>query len=100
MAEDINLLALVKGAERYVVLYDNASGAEALRLLGRWASNPDLSFTWYDCAVLAQRVRQNSQSILFSYEASSQPINSNKTQLRFAYNPDKKSGIFILALDN
>lgn len=55
---DVNILALVKGTERYVFLYDDKSRAETLRVLGRYASNPDLSFTWYDAAMLSQRVRQ------------------------------------------
>ncbi len=58
MNQDINVLALVKGAERYVFLYDDASRAETLRMLGRYASNPELSFTWYDAAVLSQKIRQ------------------------------------------
>ena len=61
MNQDINVLALVKGAERYVFLYDDSSRAEALRVLGRYASNPDLSFTWYDAAVLSQKIRQDSR---------------------------------------
>lgn len=61
MSQDINVLALVKGSERYVFLYDDASRAETLRVLGRFASNPDLSFTWYDAAVLSQKIRQESQ---------------------------------------
>jgi hypothetical protein len=61
MTQEINVLALVKGQERYVFLYDDASRAEALRVLGRYASNPDLSFTWYDAAVLSQKIRQESQ---------------------------------------
>lgn len=60
MTHDINVLALVKGAERYVFLYDDASRAETLRILGRYASNPDLSFTWYDAAVLSQKIRQEA----------------------------------------
>jgi hypothetical protein len=59
---DINVLALVKGNERYIFLYDDASRAEALRTLGRYASNPELSFTWYDAAVLSQKIRQNQPS--------------------------------------
>ena len=59
--QDINVLALVKGEERYVFLYDDASRSETLRTLGRFASNPDLSFTWYDAAVLSQKIRQESQ---------------------------------------
>ena len=59
--QDINVLALVKGKERYVFLYNESNRAETLRILGRYASNPELSFTWYDAAVLSQRIRQESQ---------------------------------------
>ena len=62
MSQDINVLALVKGAERYIFLYDDQNRAETLRMLGRYASNPELSFTWYDAAVLSQKVRQNVSS--------------------------------------
>ncbi|MDD4268979.1 MAG: hypothetical protein PHN77_12205 [Thermoguttaceae bacterium] len=61
MSQDINVLALVKGGERYVFLYDDSSRAETLRTLGRYASNPELSFPWYDAAVLSQKIRQESQ---------------------------------------
>ncbi len=61
MSQDINVLALIKGGERYVFLYDDSSRAETLRTLGRYASNPELSFTWYDAAVLSQKIRQESQ---------------------------------------
>jgi hypothetical protein len=30
-------------------------------VLGRYASNPELSFTWYDAAVLSQKIRQESR---------------------------------------
>ena len=61
MNQDINVLALVKGSERYVFLYDDESRAATLRTLGRYASNPELTFTWYDAAVLSQKIRQESQ---------------------------------------
>jgi hypothetical protein len=60
VSQDINVLALVKGNERYIFLYDDASRAEALRTLGRYASNPELSFTWYDAAVLSQKIRHSA----------------------------------------
>ena len=60
MNDDINVLALVKGRERYIFLYEDSQRAEALRMLGRFASNPELSFTWYDAAVLSQKVRANA----------------------------------------
>ena len=62
MSDDINVLALVKGNERYVFLYDDAHRAETLRVLGRYASNNELSFTWYDAAVLSQKIRQEAES--------------------------------------
>lgn len=61
MSQDINVLALVKGEERYLFLYDENSRAETLRTLGRFASNPELSFNWYDAAVLSQKVRTEAK---------------------------------------
>jgi hypothetical protein len=54
-------LALVKGEERYIFLFDDANRSEALRTLGRFASNPELSFSWYDAAILSQRIRQAAE---------------------------------------
>lgn len=62
-ARDINVIALVKGGERYVFLYDDDSRAEAIKTLGRYAANPDLSFSWYDAAVLGQKVRQSAPRV-------------------------------------
>jgi hypothetical protein len=59
--DDINVLALVKGKERYIFLYDDSQRAETLRMLGRHASNPELSFSWYDAAVLSQKIRQEER---------------------------------------
>ena len=61
MSQDINVLALVKGAERYVFLYDDASRAEDPARAGPLCLEPRLSFTWYDAAVLSQKIRQESQ---------------------------------------
>lgn len=55
----INVVCLVKRDERYVFLYDDASRGATLRTLGRFASDPELSFTWYDAAVLSQEVNQH-----------------------------------------
>ena len=60
VVKDIKVIALIKGEEQYVFLYDENNRAETLRTLGRYASNPELSFTWYDAAVLSQKIRQES----------------------------------------
>ena len=57
MAEEINVLALVKDDQRYVFLYDEASHDEVLQTLGRYAADPELNFSWYDAAMMSQRVR-------------------------------------------
>ena len=62
MSEDINVLALVKGGEKYIFLYDDDNRARALRVLGRYASNPELSFSWYDAAILSQKIRRQAQA--------------------------------------
>ncbi len=61
-AADVNVVALVKGKERYVFLYADDQRQEAIRTLGRFASNPELSFTWYDAAVLSQKIRQETET--------------------------------------
>jgi hypothetical protein len=63
VSHDINVLALVKGEERYIFLYDDAKRAETLRTFGRYASNPQLSFSWYDAAVLSQRLRREQREV-------------------------------------
>lgn len=59
-SRDINVIALVKGGERYVFLYDDESRDRVLEALARHAADPDLSFSWYDASVLGQKVRQNA----------------------------------------
>lgn len=63
VSNDINILALAKGEERYIFLYNDESRNETLRTLGRYASNSELSFSWYDAAVMSQKVRKNKNSI-------------------------------------
>lgn len=58
MARGVNVLALMKNGERYVFLYDDQSLETLLQTLGKYASDPELSFSWYDAAVLSQRVRK------------------------------------------
>lgn len=60
LKSETNVLVLVRGEDRYVLLYDDASKGAALQTLGRWATTPDLSFTWHDAAVLAHRIRNGA----------------------------------------
>jgi hypothetical protein len=55
--EAINVLSMAKGPERYIFLFTDEKHVELLRLLGKFASDPQLSFTWYDAAALSKKVR-------------------------------------------
>ena len=69
MAEEMNMLALVKGEEKYVFLFSDKNRSETLRQLGKYASDPDLSFTWYDAAVLSQKIRTTSQEQIRRFDS-------------------------------
>ena len=59
MNDDFNVLALIKGTERYVFLYDDVSRAATLQTIGRFADDPTLSLTWHDATALSDRLRQD-----------------------------------------
>jgi hypothetical protein len=58
MSSSVNVLALVKDGERFVFLYDETSIGTLLQTLGKYAADPELNFSWYDAAVLSQKVRR------------------------------------------
>lgn len=58
MSGEVNVVALVRGEEQYVFVFDESSRTDLLRLLGRYAADPELSFNWFDAAVLSQRIRE------------------------------------------
>jgi len=62
MGTTVNVLALVKDEHRYVFLYDDRSRDDVLARLSAAATNPELEFTWYDAAMLAQRVRRMAEN--------------------------------------
>ncbi len=64
MKRGINVIALVKDSERYTFLYDDESAVSLLQTLGKFASDPELSFSWYDAAVLSQKVRHLKREAL------------------------------------
>ena len=77
MAKEVNVLALVKGDEQYLFLFDDSNRVETLRLLGRYAADPDLSFSWYDAAVLSQKIRSTMPASKLSPSNANASSNSN-----------------------
>lgn len=57
MDKEINVLALVKGEEKFIFLFDDANRDQTLRQLARFAADPELEFSWYDAAMLSRKIR-------------------------------------------
>ena len=57
MPNEINVLALIKGAEHYVFVYDDDGRALLIDTFRDQAANPDLSLTWFDAMVLTTKAR-------------------------------------------
>lgn len=55
--DDVYFLLLEKGVEKYVFLYNRRNSRRLLRLIGRYASDDDLSLSWKDAAELAVQVQ-------------------------------------------
>ncbi len=56
----LNILALVRGNDRYMIVYDADNKAAALRQLGRWACNKELNFDWMDAARLSMELHKEN----------------------------------------
>jgi hypothetical protein len=54
---ELNVLALIKGEERYVYVYDEDSRPLLIDALRDQAADPDLSLSWFDATVLSDRAR-------------------------------------------
>lgn len=57
MDTEINVLALVKGEERFIFLFDDGNRDTTLRQLAHFAADPEIDFSWYDAAMLSRKIR-------------------------------------------
>jgi hypothetical protein len=60
VGQEFNVLALIKGAERYVYVYDDESRSALLETFQVQAADPALSLTWFDAAVLTQKAHEQA----------------------------------------
>ena len=65
MSTPLNVLCLIKGHERYVILYHDNEQDKAVAAAAGYADNPDLAFTWYDAAVLEDEIRTTAKQVEF-----------------------------------
>jgi hypothetical protein len=62
VSRDLNVLALLKGNERYVYIYDDAGRSQLVNALRDDAANPRLSLSWLDVAFLTTKVREQGRT--------------------------------------
>ncbi len=58
MTEEVNVLALFKGPEKFIFVYDDDSRATLLDAIRDAAADPGVAVNWFDAAVLTERARQ------------------------------------------
>ena len=61
MDNELNVLALIKGTEHYVFVYDDDSRPQLLDTLRDQAADPSLSLSWFDAMVLTTKAREQAQ---------------------------------------
>ena len=57
MRREFNVLALLKGNERYLFIYDDQSRDQLMDAFRDQAADPRLSFSWFDAAILSEKAR-------------------------------------------
>ena len=62
MRQELNVLALIKGTEKYVFVYDDASRQLLIDTFRDQAADPRVSFTWFDAAVLTEKAWEQARS--------------------------------------
>ncbi|MEI6526284.1 MAG: hypothetical protein WCP62_09675 [Planctomycetota bacterium] len=82
-SEQVNVIALVRGEEHYVFVFDPKRRTELLRLLGRYAADPSMSFNWYDAAVLSQKIRELMPATELIDTPATKPAASAERSRRF-----------------
>ena len=61
---DLNVLALIKGTERFIFVYDDVSRAEVVAAIRDAAADAGTAFNWFDAAVLTERANQQSVAVV------------------------------------
>jgi hypothetical protein len=59
---DLNVLALIKGTERYVYVYDDPSRDLLLEVFRTQAADPQSNLNWFDASVLTEKAREQGRA--------------------------------------
>lgn len=62
MPHEVNILALIKGDESYVFVYDDESRQPLLDAFRDSAADPRLTFTWFDAMVMTEKAQEQARA--------------------------------------
>ncbi len=62
MTRELNVLALFKGEERYIFVYDEESCDALIDDIRHKAADPTIPINWFDAAVLTERIRNREEN--------------------------------------
>ena len=57
---ELNVLALIKGEERFIYVYDDGSRSTVIDAVRDHAADPEVALNWFDAAVLTERARRQA----------------------------------------
>ena len=60
MQHELSVLALVKGRERFIYVFDDQSREQLIDTVRDQAADPKVSLSWFDAAALTERARQQT----------------------------------------
>jgi hypothetical protein len=55
---ELSVLALIRGKERFIYVYDDQSREELVASIRAQAANSECSLSWFDAAVLTRKARE------------------------------------------
>jgi hypothetical protein len=62
LADEVNVLALIKGQEHYIFVYDDASRGQLIDNFRDLAASPDVNLSWFDAMVLTTKAREQEHA--------------------------------------
>jgi hypothetical protein len=83
---ELNVLALIKGSEHYVFVYDDDSRQQLIDTFRDQAADPALSLSWFDAMVLTNKAREQASMEATPLEQESEDRNQetgNANERRF-----------------
>jgi hypothetical protein len=62
LSREYNVLALIKGDEKYVYIYDDDSRESLIETFHQHAADPELALNWFDAIVLTQKAEEQGET--------------------------------------